>query len=117
MRYQTTLIGQVYDHVASAMPARYILVSIEESKARSLMLSVKTIEGKRGGPFPLSPRSGNGHGCRHAQVTIRMSWLVNFKLGGRAREWALTCNTSVDAAFLTWDSLTRQMSRVLASPN
>ena len=55
MCYETTLIGQVYDHVASAMPARYILVSIEESKARSLMLSVKTIEGKRGGTFSSEP--------------------------------------------------------------
>ena len=34
------------------------------------------------------------------------------KLGGGAREWALTCNTSVDEAFPTWDLLKQQIYRV-----
>ncbi|KAG3022161.1 hypothetical protein PC128_g13144 [Phytophthora cactorum] len=43
--------------------------------------------------------------------------LTIFKLGGRAREWALTCGTSVDAAFPTWTQLNQQLPRVFVAPN
>ena len=39
------------------------------------------------------------------------------KLGGRAREWALTCSTLVDEVFFTWDLLQQQTTGIFAPPN
>ncbi|GMF23864.1 unnamed protein product [Phytophthora fragariaefolia] len=39
------------------------------------------------------------------------------KLGGRAREWALTCGRSVETSLPTWEQLKQQLSRVFAPPN
>ncbi|KAG3119025.1 hypothetical protein PI124_g3233 [Phytophthora idaei] len=39
------------------------------------------------------------------------------KLGGRAREWAPTCGTSMDASYPTWTQLKQQLSRVLVPPS
>ena len=39
------------------------------------------------------------------------------KIGGRAREWALTCSTSVDKDFPTSGLPKKKISRVFAPPN
>ena len=48
----------------------------------------------------------------HKQVSLAIS-----KLDGRAREFALTCSTSVDLAFPTRESLKSQLIQVFSKPN
>ena len=48
MQFDSTLIGQVYDHLASAMPTWGIQILEEDPKACSLVLSVITFKGKEG---------------------------------------------------------------------
>ncbi|CEG40030.1 Retrotransposon gag domain [Plasmopara halstedii] len=61
---------------------------------------------------------------REAEMAMAFAMLQNeqqrvalaiSKLGGRAREWALTCGTSVEAAFLSWKELKMQLLRVFSS--
>ena len=49
MQFESTLIRQVHDHLASAMPIRYVpMPDYDEPRARPLVLIAKTLEGKEG---------------------------------------------------------------------
>uniref|UniRef100_A0AAV1VK53 Retrotransposon gag domain-containing protein n=1 Tax=Peronospora matthiolae TaxID=2874970 RepID=A0AAV1VK53_9STRA len=106
MQYEATLIRQVQEQVASAMPTRYVSVPDEEAKLRPLRVVVKNYSGKEGEnlilwirEIEMAMRSGLIT-LDHQHVSLAIS-----KLDGRAVEWALTCITSVDMAFSSWESL------------
>ena len=46
MQFEAALIGQVHEHVASAMLTHYITMSDKKPKARSLALRVKAFDGR-----------------------------------------------------------------------
>ena len=90
----------------------------EEAKPRPLKVDVEHFSGKEGEnlilwirEIEMAMRSGL-ISVKHQRVSLAISML-----DGRAREWALTCGTSVDLAFSTWDSLKLDLLRVFSPPN
>ncbi|GMF55312.1 unnamed protein product [Phytophthora fragariaefolia] len=76
-------------------------------KPKPLMVSVKTFEGESLLLWTREPEMAMGSDLlkmEQQRVVLAIS-----KLGGRAREWALTCGTSVETSFPTW--LKQQLSR------
>ena len=118
MQYEFSLIGQVQDHVAAYMPTRYISVPESEPKARPLAVSVPTFEGKA--------EKKLSFWIKQMQMAIASALFLTepqkvataiSELGCRAREWVLSCNSSIEDAFPSWDSLKQQLTSMFAPPD
>ena len=99
MQYESYLIEQVQEHERSST-TRYISAADSEPKARPLVVAVRTFEGKEGENLPFWVKqmemSIDSALCLNEQQKVAMALS---KLGGRALDWALSCNTSINDAF------------------
>ena len=84
------------------MLTRYIIILDDEPKVGPLLLIVKAFDGKEG--------ETSSVWIREAEMVMSAAIATNrapevvlaiLKRSCRSREWALTCNASVDAAFPT----------------
>ena len=117
MQFEFTLIGQVYDHITLYMPTRYVPIPEKEPRARPLVLCINHYKGKGiESPF-LDHRGGMAISSSKFRIEQLRARPDISKLGCRVREQALTCSTSKDEAFATWDLLKQKISRVYDQPH
>ena len=118
MQYESSLIEQVQEHERSSSTTRYISVPDSEPKARPLVVAVRTFEGKEGENHPFWVKqmemSIDSALCLNEQQKVAMALS---KLGGRALDWAISCNTSINDAFPSLELLQQQMIRMFAPPD
>ena len=107
MRYETTLLGQIHDHVASDISTCCIPVSDEEPRTRPLIVNDQTSEEKRRKKRLLwiqEVKLAMSAATRRSEQRFGM---ITYNIGERAKEWTLTCTVSVETTFSTRDSLKR----------
>ena len=82
------------------------------AKDQLLILSVNTFEGIEVENLLRIRDVEKAMGAALLRLESQRARLVISKVSDRSREWALTCNSSINAAFPTWGSLKRPMSQV-----